>query len=663
MSDGFRYLFSPLKIGSVTVRNRILMTAHTKLYAQDNMLSEQHAYYYAERAKGGIGLIIAEQQSVHPSSNGGFPNICFGFKEESIERFRMVSDMVHAHGAKIFAQIWHSGQHAPTDAMDDPTQSWAPSQVPCVSWHSTPKEMEIEDIRAIIEGFGRTARHAQLGGMDGVELHGAHSYLIHQFWSPLYNRRTDQYGGSLENRMRFSLEVIEEVRKRCGSDFVVGMRVSGDELFPTGLTLEEMQEICRRLESTGLVDFINVSGGCYASMAIIVGPMEIPPKPFVPFAAGIKEAVERVPVFVADRINDPRVAEGVLADGHADMCAMTRATLCDPELPNKAREGRIEEIRFCMACNQGCIGRIWNQKKATCVQDPAAGREKRFGIGTLLPATARRRVVVIGGGVAGMKAAETAAERGHDVELYEKDSELGGQVNLARQLPTREEFGECARYLRSRIERLPVRVSLNTPISAQRIIEMNPDVVVVATGAKPLKSGVTSYWPYEVPGWQQENVLTPEDVLIGHGRIGKRVLVYEDTNHHRGVGICEYLADRGHEVQVVTRHPFFAADLYLTLNQPFLYRRFFEKGISITEHEAVREVRDHQVVAFNVYTNQERIIDGIDTVVFATMRTSEDTLYHALKGKVAELHRIGDCVQPRLVMEAIWEGFTVGREL
>ncbi len=660
MSELFKYLFTPLTIGSVTVRNRIVMTAHTKLYAEDGLLSEQHAYYYAERAKGGIGLIICEQQSVHPTSNGGFSNMCYGFREEAIPRFKLVSDMVHAHGAKVFAQIWHCGQHAPTDALDDPTQSWAPSAVPCVAWHSTPKEMEIEDIRAIIDGYAKTARNAQLGGMDGVEVHAAHSYLPEQFWSPLYNRRTDQYGGSLENRMRFSLELIERIRALCGRDFVLGFRVSGDELFPTGLTLEDMQAICKRLEDTGGVDFINVSGGCYHTIPIMVGPMEVPPKPFVPLAAGIKETLERIPVFVADRINDPRVAEQVLADGQADMCGMTRATLCDPELPNKAREGRIEEIRFCMACNQACIARLWNQQKVGCVQNPAAGREKRFGVGTLTAAPHRRRVLVVGGGVAGMKAAEMAAERGHEVTLYEKDGELGGQVNLARRLPLRDEFWECVRYLRFRMERLPIRVTLNTAVTPELIDQLHPDVVIVATGALPLKNGLTSYWPYEVPGWEQDNVLSVEDVLAGDGPVGQHVVVYEDTNHHRGVGICEYLADRGHHVEVVTRQPFVAMDLTLTLNQPFLYKRFFEKGIVMSPHEAMKEIRGRQVVVFNIYTNKERTIDPADTVVMATMKKSDDALYHALKGRVPELHRIGDCVQPRLVTEAIWEGFTIG---
>lgn len=663
MTETFPHLFSPLAIGSVTVRNRIVMTAHTKLYAEGGMISERHADYYAERAKGGIGLIVTEQQSVHPTSNGGFANVCYGYREESVARFRLVADKVHAHGAKIFAQIWHCGQHAPNDALDDPTQSWAPSAVPCVAWHSTPKEMEVEDIREIIEGYAKTARNAQLGGMDGVEIHAAHSYLPQQFWSPLYNRRTDVYGGSLENRMRFSLELIERIREVCGRDFVLGLRVSGDELFPTGLVLQDMQEICRRLEDTGLVDFINVSGGCYHNIPIMVGPMEIPPKPFVPLAAGIKEVVEGIAVFVADRINDPRVAEEVLRDGHADMVGMTRATLCDPELPNKAREGRVEEIRFCMACNQACIARLWDQKQVTCVQNPAASREARFGIGTLEPAARRRRVLVVGGGVGGMKAAEMAAERGHDVELYEKDAELGGQVNLARKLPTRDEFWECARYLRMRMEKLRVRVTLGRAVDTEFVLERRPDVVVVATGSLPLKNGITSFWPYEVPGWEQENVLSVEDVLTGRGAVGKRVVVYEDTNHHRGVGICEYLADRGCEVEVVTRHPYVGMDLVITLNQPLLYKRFFEKGVRMSPHEALKEIRGREVVVFNIYTNQERVLDGVDTVVMATMKKADDALYRALKGRVAELHRIGDCVQPRLVTEAIWEGFVVGRSL
>jgi mycofactocin system FadH/OYE family oxidoreductase 2 len=663
MADALPHLFSPIQVGSTTIRNRILMTAHLKLFAVDNMLSEQHAYYYAERAKGGIGLIVTEQQSVHPTSNGGFPEICFGFKEEAVEKYRMVSDMVHQYGAKIFAQIWHCGQHQPPDTLDNPTQTWAPSALPCVAWHTVPKELEEDDIREIIAGFAKVARHAQLGGMDGVEIHGAHSYLVHQFWSPLYNRRTDKWGGSLDNRLRFSIEVLEAVRKAVGTDFTVGIRVSGDELFPTGLTVEDMQEICARLEATGTVDFFDVSGGNYHTIPIMVGPMEIPPKPFVSFAAAIKERLERTPVFVADRINDPRVAEGVLADGHADMCAMTRATLCDAELPNKAKEGRLEDIRYCMACNQACIARLWDGKKVGCVQNPSASREKLYGIGTLTRAPRKKRVVIVGGGVAGMKAAEIAVERGHDVVLLEKSGELGGQVNIARLAPTRDEFWECVRYMKFRMQKLDVPIRLNTDASADAVLALSPDVVIVATGAAPLKNGVTSFWPYELPGWQQDNVVTAEDVYLGRADVGKNVLVYEDTNHHRGVGVCEFLADRGRTVEVITRHPYVGMDLGLTLNQPIFYKRFFEKGIVMTPHHAVKSIDGRRVTVFNIYTNQERSIDGVDTVVMATVRKSCDELYFALKGRVADLRRVGDCVQPRTVLEAFWEGFVAGREL
>ncbi len=662
MAESLTHLFSPIQVGSTTIRNRILMTAHLKLFSENNQLSEQHAYYYGERAKGGIGLVITEQQSVHPTSNGGFPEICFGFREESIEHYRMVSDMVHKYGGKIFAQVWHAGQHQPPDTMDDPTQTWAPSVLPCVAWHTTPKQLEDEDIAEIIAGFAKVARHAQQGGMDGVEIHGAHSYLVHQFWSPLYNRRTDKWGGALENRMRFSIEVLEAVRKAVGNDFTVGIRVSGDELFPTGLTVDDMQEICARLEATGMVDFFDVSGGNYHTIPVMVGPMEIPPKPFVPFAAAIKERLDRTPVFVADRINDPRVAEGVLADGHADMCAMTRATLCDPELPNKAKEGRLEDIRYCMACNQACIARLWDGKKVGCVQNPAASREKKYGIGTLQKAPAKKRVVVVGGGVAGMKAAEMATERGHDVTLLEKSAELGGQVNIARLAPTRDEFWECVRYMKFRMEKLGVNVRLNTAATADSMLAMNADAVILATGAVGDKTGLTSFWPYEVPGWQQDNVVTAEDIYTGRVKAGRNVLVYEDTNHHRGCGVCEFLADRGSKVEVITRHPYVGMNLGLTLNQPIFYKRWFEKGIVMTPHHALKAIEGKNVTVFNIYTNQERIVE-VDTVVMATLRKSCNELYHALKGRVKELRTVGDCVQPRSVLEAFWEGFIAGREV
>lgn len=667
MSQQFQYLFTPLQIGPITVRNRVLITAHTKNYAVNNILSDRHIAYYAERAKGGVGLIVTEMQAVHPTSTGAFHNICLGFDSgKTIPQYRKLSQAVHAHGGKVVCQVWHCGQHTDGQVIHDDWQPvWAPSPVPCVLSRETPHEMEVEEIQEVIRGFGQTARNIKEGGVDGVELHGAHSYGIGQFLSPFSNKRTDQYGGSLENRMRFVLEVIEAIRRECGDDFVLGIRISGDEFAPGGLDQEDMKGIAQRLEATGKVNYISVSGGTYHSLAIPVPGMAIPLGSLVYLAAGVKEAVQNIPVFTVARINDPIQAEKILADGYADMIGMTRANICDPELANKAKEGRIEDIRTCMACSEGCIQRLFAQRQATCVQNPAAGREEKWGSGTLKAAPKKKKVVVVGGGPAGMEAARVAALRGHEVVLYEKEPELGGQVLLAAKLPYRDEFGGSARFLSLQVNKLGVQVRLGTEATPELIQRERPDAVVVATGSEPLRTGFTALRPDlpGLPGVEQGNVYAVHDVIRGTASIGQRVVLIDDDGHHRSVGTGELLADMGKQVEILTRLPFVGMDIVLT-DLSLLYQRLLEKGVILTPFTGVKEIRGNQVVAFPIYApQQERTIEGVDTVVLAMGNRACNELYRSLKGQVKELYAVGDCVAPRRIAMAIYEGHKIGRTI
>ena len=674
MATQFQYLFSPLKIGKITVANRIYQAAHSKGFEDHvenyGLPGEREALYHAERAKGGAGLLIMGEQMVHPTSGdtGGLREVPHGYRKETVERYRMVADMVHRYETKIFAQLSHVGIQSSGYHQDDFFEVWAPSATLGLSPYGYVKAMEIEDIQDLTRGFAKVAENAREGGLDGVEIHAAHSYLLHEFLSPITNRRTDEYGGSLENRMRLIYEIIDAVRAGVGSDFVVGIRISGDDFAPGGLTLEDMKEVAKRLEATGKLDFINVSAGTQfpgPSGRVIAGTSFTAPGYMVPLVAGIKEVLDTVPVFASGRINDPILAERILTDGQADMIGMTRALIADAELPNKAREGRLDDIRHCVACMQGCLGRAAESLPVTCVQNPAAGREKRLGMGTLKPATAKKKVLVIGGGPAGLKAAEIAAERGHKVTLYEKEDELGGQVRLAAKTPIQQEFGEIARYLVYRVTKLGVKINLGKEATLETVLAEKPDVVVVATGSKPVHTQFIRRQLAEktVPGVDQDNVVSIWDVLEETVKVGKNVVIVDDERHYRTLATADFLKSQGKNVEIFTAtNSILSPRFYFTLRGE-LGERLRERGIKVNLSTLVKEISGSTMTVIEGSTGKERIINGVDTVVWATGAKANDELYFAVKGKVKELYRIGDSVAPRLIEFAIWEGEKVGRTL
>jgi mycofactocin system FadH/OYE family oxidoreductase 2 len=411
MHGQFKYLFSPLQIGKVTVPNRISFSAHLTNLAEFNLPSERHVYYLAERAKGGTGLIITEEQSVHPTDHS-YEKLIDAFKPEVIPGYRRICRAVHEYDTRIFAQLNHNG--AQGDGSYSRLPLMAPSPVADFMFREVPKEMEEEDMREIIDAFCRAAGHVREGGFDGIELQFGHSSLMRQFLSPLSNLRTDEYGGNLENRMRFPLRVIEAVRKAVGGDYTLGIRLCADEMVQGGLTLEDTKEIAKRFEASRKLDFIDLTVGTFYNLYLVGASMHTPLGYTIPLAAGIKEVVD-LPVFCTGRINDPVMAERILAEGQADMIGMVRAQICDPELANKAKEGRLEEIRFCVADNQGCYGRVGLNKTIGCIQNTAVGNEKELGIGSIKPAPVKKKVLIVGGGPAGLRAAEVAGQRGHKV--------------------------------------------------------------------------------------------------------------------------------------------------------------------------------------------------------------------------------------------------------
>lgn len=655
MAHDFRYLFTPLRVGPLTLKNRIFSTGHAEAMAEGGKPGPRLRAYHEAKARGGVALtMVGGSSSVHPSSPASEWNLIANHDDSVVPAYRALAEAVHRHDCAIFSQLTHLGRRAQSDS-----ESWhvllAPSQIPEKVHREVPHELEPEQIAMLVRAFGDAARRCREGGLDGIELSFAHNHLVDQFWSPLFNRRTDEYGGSLENRLRFGVLVLEEIRRQVGRDWVVGARISGDELTDGGLTALDMAEIARRLAGSGLVDFLSIVGGgahTFSLQAGCVPNMSFPNGVYVPLAAAIKAAVPDLPIFHATRIVDPVHADQVLADGSVDMVGMTRALIADPEMPRKAREGRLDDVRQCVGANEGCIDRIYQGKPVTCIQNPGTGREGELG--EIRPAATRKKVVVVGGGVAGLEAARMATLRGHRVVLLEREREVGGQVLIAARTPARADYAGIVRFLARQVEKLGVDCRLRVEATVEAVLAEQPDAVVVATGSH-------AYRP-ELPGLDGKHVVTDRDVLQDRVEVGDRVVVVDDVHTQQGLSTAEFLLQRGKRVEVVSRLFYPGQDVGVTSIVP-LYSRLFAHGVTLTPHTDLVAVEGSTVLVANVYSGQERRLEGVDTVVLAMGSRSTDALYRALKGQVPELHAIGDCVAPRGVHHAILEGTRVGVRL
>jgi mycofactocin system FadH/OYE family oxidoreductase 2 len=649
MYGQFKFLFSPLRIGQTTVPNRISFSAHLTNLAERNLPSERQAYYLAERAKGGAGLIITEEQSVHPSDHA-YEKLIDAWRPEVIPGYRRICRAVHEYETKIFAQLNHNG--AQGDGSYSRLPIIAPSPMPDFMFREVPKEMEPEDISEITTAFSKAAVNVREGGFDGIELQLGHSSLLRQFLSPLTNLRKDGYGGSLENRMRFPLEVIAAVRKTVGRDYALGIRLCADEMVQGGLTLDDVKEIAGHFEASGNLNFIDLTLATFYNLYLVGASMHTPLGYTIPLAAGIKGVV-KLPVFCTGRINDPVMAERVLADGQADMIGMVRAQICDPEIANKAKEGRLDEIRYCVADNQGCYGRVGLNKNVGCIQNPDIGEEKERGAGTWRPAALKKRVLIVGGGPAGLRAAEAAAKRGHIVTLCEKSDRPGGQVNIAALGAGREDIKSVIRNSENQLKRLPVEILLNKEATLEFVLEQHRDVVIIATGALPK--------PCALPGGDGPNVFNVWQALTGRGKVGKKVLFIDNEGHHQATATVEFLLDHGHTVHIVTSSPTIGSELGPSQDSYLAHQRLAQKGVTFTPDFAVTEIQGTEVKGLNYYNNEWHTFEGFDAVVYAMGSRAEDALYKALKGKVKALYRVGDCVAPRKIDMAVLEGDKVGR--
>ena len=661
----YEHLFTPLDIGPIAVRNRIMQTAHVKLFTHNGIDSQRNLEYQVERAKGGAGLLITGNRLVHPTSTTGMPRFSWAFLKDAIESDRRMTDAVHEHGAAIFAQLNHFGLNATSDSADDLRVLWGPSAVKSPAYGEIPKAMEHEDIKEVIEWWARSAEISRDSGFDGTEVHLSHSYLLHQFLSPLYNKRDDEYGGSFDNRLRFAREVIQEVRNRTGEDWAIGIRVSLSDFIPGALDIEDAVRISRELEADGKIDFVNVTAGGYHNIHHAIQPSDEPDGYLVDLTAQVKASLDRLPVFTVGGIKDAALADEIIAHGKADMVAMTRAQIADPEFANKARQGRDDEIVHCIRGNQGCIGRVFKGLAINCTVNPAAGREARFGRGTLRGADSHARWVVVGGGPAGMKAADTLAKRGHAVLLLEQTAELGGQINLITKTPGRDQFDWIRRDLEVQMRKAGVDIRLGASGTPDSVQELEPDSVIVATGAVPSRTGFSSVNPLvdELPGVTQDNVATVWDVLLGASTIGERVVVLDDDGSRYAAGVTEVLLDQGKRVEVVSRWNALFPFTLANLDMATLYGRLFSKGLEYRLNSWASGIEETTLSLFNLYTGAAETIEGVETLVLATGPKANDELYFSLKTVIENVHRVGDCVAPRKIDHAIYEGYLAGREL
>lgn len=651
--SGFSYLFSPLRIGSVVVPNRIHFAAHMTNFGQDHLISDQQIRYYRERAKGGCGLITTEELSVHPSDHP-YDKLVEAFDPRAVAGFQKLTTTIHQFDTKIFAQLNHNGMQA--DGKISRLPVWGPSPGVDPIFRETAKEMEREEIRECIEYFALSARHAVEGGFDGIELQLGHSSLIRQFLSPATNLRQDEYGGSFANRMLFCLEVVGAVRAVVGPDFPLGVRLNADEMHPKGgITLELAKRIAVRLEATGQLDFFDLSLGTFHNLYLVEGSMHTPLAYTVPLAAGIRSTVN-LPVFCTNRINDPHLAEKILEQGQADMIGMVRALICDPELPIKTMVGRAEDIRHCIACNQGCIGRMGLGYQLGCIQNPAVGREQELGTGTMRLCEKPKKVVIVGGGPAGMETARVAALRKHRVVLFEKEEELGGQNLYAGKLAGRQEITGVTRWLKSQIAKLDIDLRLGVAATEEMILAENPEAVVIATGSTP------KVRPY-AGEYGLQDVVDPLRILSGEVEVGDRILLIDGDGHHQTTGLAEWLAERGKTVHVITTSLFVGGQLGPLQDLQLSRRRLAAREVTFTPDIAVLSIQGKRVEGLSVYSGETVAFDGYDTIVAVAGHASRDQLYFSLKNKVKELYRVGDCLAPRKTDMAIFEGHCLGRAL
>ena len=646
----FKHLFTPLQLRHVTVKNRIVSSAHADALAEDGMPKEKARRYYEEKAKGGVGLLMCfGSAGVHPTSPAQDWHGVELFEDRVILYLAEFANTMHAYNVPVISQITHRGRRG--RSVDRMHRMYGPSPIREPNHRETPHTLDEETITEFVQAFSDAAWRLKQGNFDGCEVNASHCHLIDQFWTQNANQRTDEYGGALSNRLRFGTRVIEAIRERCGDDFIIGIRITGDDFTKGGLNNTMMQEIAGKLDELRILDYFSVIGATaetFVGEAAAVPDMTFPHATYAPLAASIKGVVS-VPVITAGRVTHPMQAEEIVSNKQADLVIMTRALIADPQAPHKAMAGQLDDIRLCQGYNEGCIDRIYTGRGVTCVQNATIGRETELGV--LTPAEQPRKVVVVGGGPAGLEAARIARRRRHEVVLMEKSGKLGGQTLIGAKAPLRGEFSGATEWMSEQCRKSGVEVRLNCEATVELILSEAPDVVVVATGARPLIP--------EVPG--VENAADAWSVLNGNAPEGERVAVIDEEYGFQGPSVAELLLDLGKSVEIITSMEAICTLLGATTRPP-VYQRLFRKGIVIHPHLHVRAIQGGTLITENAWAETKSELTGYDAVVYAFGGQAVDEISQLLQNEVT-CSVVGDAFAPRTLQHAIMEGHTFGRKI
>jgi 2,4-dienoyl-CoA reductase-like NADH-dependent reductase (Old Yellow Enzyme family)/thioredoxin reductase len=646
-----RHLLSPVTMRGHTLRNRVVFGAHTANMSDQGIPGPRFGKYLLERALGGAAMIVAEPVPVHRTGVLTRGNFLMG--DETIPHFRKITDEVKDAGAVILQQLYHVGAHGDADLSF--SAHWSPSGGPSYHDSDGSHRMTETEILELLQAHGDAARRAKAAGFQGVEVWAAYHSLLDQFWTPWSNSRDDQWGGSLQNRTRFSRLLIETIRRECGEDFIIGLAISYSTGYDITLSAENLCEIVALHDATGHVDYVTVGSGSYLEFEAIIPPFTHGEKLTTPLTTQLKGIVKHCLITSEAGIRTPDNAETILSAGEADLVSIVRGQIADPHLARKVTEGRAEDIRGCISCNQMCWGRRSRDYWISCLINPSAGREFEWGGDRFSPAKVPKSVLVVGAGPAGLEAARAAAESGHRVEIVEASSVLGGQFRLAGLQPRRAQILDLMDWYERQFTKLGVTLRLNTYLDADEIAAHPADTVILATGSLPDETGFQRWLPSEprLPGIAAGNVWSPEAVLRREARLGDAVVVYDEGGNWRGVGTAWALAEQGKSVTIVTPDPYVGKEIARTAADGPARRRMGKLGVKMLAEHCVMRWHGNGVTVRSFLTGEEKTIPA-SALVMATTNRSFDPFPEKFAGKVT--HRIGDCAAPRLAAYAFHEG-------
>ncbi|MFZ1470582.1 MAG: FAD-dependent oxidoreductase [Paracoccaceae bacterium] len=648
-----RHLTSPLQLRGQTLRNRIVFGAHTNNMSDQGIPGPRQGKYLLERALGGAAMVVCEPVPAHRTGVLTRGNIAHE-SDGIIPHFRTITDEVKNAGSVIIQQIYHIGAHGDSDLSFQP--HWSPSGGPSYHDSDGSHQMTVNEINEVLDAHVAAARRAQACGFQGVEVWAAYHSLLDQFWTPWSNTRDDDWGGSLENRTRFSRRLIDRIRRDCGEDFIVGLAISHATGFPGAtLSTENLCEIVDLHDRTGHIDYVTVGYGGYLEFEGIIPAFTMGEKLTTPLTSQLKSIVKHARITSEAGIRTPENAETILSAGEADLVSIVRGQIADPHLANKVMQGRADDIRGCISCNQMCWGRRSRDYWISCLINPSAGREFEWGGDRFTPAIARRNVLVVGAGPAGLEAARAAAERGHNVEIVEALPQIGGQFRLAGQQPRRAQILDLLDWYERQFTKLGVTLRLNTFLDEYDITAHPADTIILATGSLPDENAFQRWLPHEprLPGLDNGHVHSPEAILRREARAGHEVILYDEGSNWRGVGTAWWLAEQGHSVTIVTPEAFVGKEISRTGADGAARRALAAKGARFVTESLITRWHGNGATIRSMLTGEETQI-AASALVMATTNRSFDPFPESFAGK--KTHRIGDCTAPRLAAYAFHEG-------